>query len=67
MRKTPQAESGQMVVAIINGEATLKRYYPKEQGVELHPRNPDFPIIKIQDTDNFQINGIVLYSFREYQ
>jgi len=66
VRKTPQAESGQMVVALINGEATLKRYYPKGQGVELHPRNPDFPIIKIQDTDNFQINGIVLYSFREY-
>ncbi|NHZ86838.1 MAG: peptidase [Planctomycetia bacterium] len=66
VRKTPQAESGQMVVALINGEATLKRYYPKGRGVELHPRNPDFPIIKIQDTDNFQINGIVLYSFREY-
>ena len=66
VRKTLQAESGQMVVAIINGEATLKRYYPKAQGVELHPRNPNFPIIKIQDTDNFQINGIVLYSFREY-
>ncbi len=66
VRKTPQAEPGQMVIALINGEATLKRYYPKEHGVELHPRNPDFPIIKIQDTDNFQINGVVLYSFREY-
>jgi repressor LexA len=66
VRKTPQAESGQIVVALINGEATLKRYYPKGNKVELHPRNPDFPIIKVQDTDNFQINGIVLYSFREY-
>jgi len=66
VRKTPQAESGQMVVALINGEATLKRYYPKSRGIELHPRNPEFPIIKIKDTDNFQINGIVLYSFREY-
>lgn len=66
VRKTPQAESGQMVVAIINGEATLKRYYPKSCGIELHPRNPDFPIIKVQDSDNFQINGIVLYSFRSY-
>jgi len=66
VRKTPQAEPGQMVVALINGEATLKRYYPKGRGVELHPRNPDFPVIKIQDTDIFQINGIVLYSFREY-
>ncbi len=66
VRKTPQAEPGQAIVALINGEATLKRYYPKGDKVELHPRNPDFPIIKIQDTDNFQINGVVLYSFREY-
>lgn len=66
VKKTPHAETGQIVVAIINGEATLKRYYPKGNKIELHPRNPDFPIIKIQDTDNFQINGIVLYSFREY-
>jgi repressor LexA len=66
VRKTPQAEPGQIVVALINGEATLKRYYPKGDKVELHPRNPAFPIIKVQNTDNFQINGIVLYSFREY-
>ena len=66
VQKTPQAEPGQIVVALINGEATLKRYYPKGDKVELHPRNPEFPIIKVQNTDNFQINGIVLYSFREY-
>ena len=66
VKKTPQAESGQAIVALINGEATLKRYYPKSGKVELHPRNPDFPIIKIKDSDDFRINGIVLYSFREY-
>ena len=66
VKKTPQAEPGQIVVAIINGEATLKRYYPKKDRVELHPRNPEFPIIKIKDSDDFKINGIVLYSFREY-
>ena len=66
VRKTPQAEPGQAIVALINGEATLKRYYPKGNKVELHPRNPEFPIIKVKDTDNFQINGVVLYSFREY-
>ena len=66
VRKTPQAEPGRVVVALINGEATLKRYYPNGNGVELHPRNPEFPIIKVQNTDDFRINGVVLYSFREY-
>ena len=39
---------------------------PQNQKIELHPRNPDYPIIQINETDDFQINGIVLYSFREY-
>jgi repressor LexA len=66
VRKTPSAHSGQIVVALINGEATLKYYYPKSNGVELHPRNQSFPIIQVDKKDNFAINGILLYSFREY-
>jgi repressor LexA len=66
VQKSPQAEPGQIVVALINGDATLKRYYPRNGKVELHPRNPEFPVIKIKESDDFKINGIVLYSFREY-
>ena len=66
VRKSATARSGQIVVAIINGEATLKCYVPRPDRVELHPRNPDFPIITIDPTDNFHINGVLLYSFREY-
>ena len=66
VRKSKTAELGQVVVALINGEATLKRYYPMKHQIELRPRNPDYPIIHINKTDDFQINGVVLYSFREY-
>jgi len=66
VRKSAEANSGQIVVALINGEATLKRYYPTNGHVELHPRNPDYPVIIIHKTDHFQINGVLLYSFREY-
>ncbi len=65
-RKTQTARSGQIIVALINGEATLKCYIKKNDGVELHPRNPDYPIIKINPQDNFYINGVLLYSFRNY-
>jgi repressor LexA len=65
-KKTNIARSGQIVVAIINGEATLKCYVPNSNGVELHPRNPKFPIIKIDSKDDFHINGVLLYSFRNY-
>ena len=66
VKKTASARSGQIVVAIINDEATLKCYVPKSNHVELHPRNPEFPVITIKETDKFYINGVLLYSFREY-
>ena len=65
-RKTETARSGQIVVVLINGEATLKCYVPKSNGVELHPRNPDFPVIRVNSQDDFHINGVLLYSFRNY-
>jgi repressor LexA len=66
VRKTAEANPGQIVVALINGEATLKRYQPTNGHVELHPRNPDYPVIMVHKTDHFKINGVLLYSFREY-
>ena len=65
-RKAKTARSGQIVVALINGEATLKCYVPKTDCIELHPRNPNFPVIKVNPQDDFHINGVLLYSFRNY-
>ena len=66
VKRTETAVNGDTVVALINNEATLKRYYMKNKGIELHPQNPDFDIIHVQNGDDFQINGIVLAVFREY-
>ena len=66
VRKTNTARSGQIVVALVNGEATLKCYVDSPKGIELHPRNKNFSIIKIDSSDNFNINGVLLYSFRNY-
>lgn len=65
-KKAATARPGQIVVALINGEATLKCYIPKPDCVELHPRNPEFPIIKINSKEDFHINGVLIYSFRNY-
>ena len=66
VKKTETANKGDTVVALVNNEATLKRYYLGDKGVELHPQNPDFDIIHVKPEDDFQINGIVLAVFREY-
>ena len=66
IKKAATAHNGETVVALINNEATLKRYYLDDKGIELHPQNPDFDIIHVKPTDDFEINGIVLAVFREY-
>ena len=66
VRKAKTAKNGDTVVALLNNEATLKRYYLGDKGIELHPQNPDFDIIHVKQGDEFQINGILLAVFREY-
>lgn len=60
VRQQTHAEPGQRVVALIDDEATVKKYYPGENAVALKPNstNPRHrPIILAED---FQIQGIVV-------
>tara|TARA_B100000959_G_C14724334_1_gene518268 strand:+ start:168 stop:764 length:597 start_codon:yes stop_codon:yes gene_type:complete len=66
VKKINIAQPGDTVVAIVNGEATLKKYYIGSNGVELHPRNDNFSIIHISPNDELYIQGQVLGVFREY-
>ena len=66
VKRVETDNEGDTVVALVNNEATLKRYYLSDKGVELHPQNPDFDIIHVKSEDDFRINGIVLAVFREY-
>ena len=66
VKKIETAHNGETVVALVNNEATLKRYYIGDKGIELHPQNSDFDVIHVKPADDFQINGIVLAVFREY-
>jgi repressor LexA len=66
VKRVETANEGDTVVVLVNNEATLKRYYLSDKGVELHPQNPDFDIIHVKSEDDFRINGIVLAVFREY-
>ena len=66
VKRGETANEGDTIVALVNNEATLKRYYLSDKGVELHPQNPDFDIIHVKSEDDFRINGIVLAVFREY-
>ena len=66
VKRTETANKGDTVVALVNNEATLKRYYLGDKGVELNTQNSDFDIMYVKPADDFQINGIVLAVLREY-
>jgi repressor LexA len=60
VRKQAAADSGQTVVALIRGEATVKRFYLKEKRIELRPANPAMSSIFVEDEESFRIEGVVV-------
>ncbi|KPL00014.1 MAG: hypothetical protein AMJ91_05650 [candidate division Zixibacteria bacterium SM23_73_3] len=55
------AEKGDIVVAVIGEEATVKRYVPQKNKVKLEPANPAFrPIVVNQKSPEFRIAGKVI-------
>jgi len=60
VRKQTDAEHGQTVVALIRGEATVKRFYRKGATIELHPANPAMTPIRVADDESFRIVGVVV-------
>ena len=59
IRQQNSAEEGQIVVALVEDEATLKRYYPepKQHRIRLHPENSQMDDIYV---DNCEIQGIAV-------
>jgi repressor LexA len=59
VRRQPSADNGDIVVALIEGEATVKRLKLKNGRVALHPENPDFQPI-VPDPDKLILLGKVI-------
>ena len=58
VHRTPVAENGQIVVARVDGELTVKRFERGKDRIRLLPRNPDYaPIVIAADAD-FAIEGL---------
>jgi repressor LexA len=60
-RQQEQAEHGDIVVALLGDEATVKYYHPGPEGVRLVPANDAFrPIVVAPETDGFHLAGKVV-------
>ncbi|MCL2102279.1 MAG: transcriptional repressor LexA [Fibromonadales bacterium] len=59
IRMQKSAERGQIIAAIVDGTATLKRYHPATNKIELRASNPKYLPITISEGEDFSIAGIL--------
>jgi repressor LexA len=60
IKKAREARNGQIVVARIDEEVTVKRLSKSGGRIELLPENPDFEPIQIQPGQDFSLEGIAV-------
>ena len=63
VERTPTADDGEIVVAMIDEEATVKRLFREPDGIRLQPENPDFEPIY---SDHASLLGRVIAVLRYY-
>lgn len=51
--------SGSVVIALVNGELTIKRLHQQDGQISLLPENPDYSPIEISDGMEFAVWGVV--------
>ncbi|MDD2769012.1 MAG: translesion error-prone DNA polymerase V autoproteolytic subunit [Methylococcus sp.] len=61
-----QAKSGEIVIAVINGELTVKRLKIEGERVWLLPENPHYPALEIRDGMELVIWGVVAHAVRSF-
>jgi repressor LexA len=67
VRRQSTAENGDIVVALLNDEATVKRIFFRPDGIVLQPENPAMPPIQVKKNEkSFQIVGKVVGILRKY-
>lgn len=60
VRQQPVAQNGDIVVALLDDEATVKRLSIREHEIELRPENPHFKPIRIGPEHELRIVGKVI-------
>ena len=66
VKQAKEARNGQIVVARIGDEVTVKRFQRSKSGIELLPENADFEPIRVSaDDESFAIEGLAVGLIRK--
>jgi len=65
VKKASEARNGQIVVARLGDEVTVKRLLRSRGAIQLLPENPDFQPIVVTSQDDFSLEGIAVGLIRD--
>lgn len=60
VQATKDAKNGQIIVARLGDEVTVKRFRRNNNVIELHPENPDYQTIVVEPGEPFEIEGLAV-------
>ena len=60
VQSSKEAKNGQIVVARLGEEVTVKRFRRNKDVIELHPENPDYQTIVVEPGEAFEIEGLAV-------
>ena len=60
VQSTREAKNGQIVVARLGDDVTVKRFRRNKHLIELHAENPDYPTIVVEPGEPFEVEGIAV-------
>jgi repressor LexA len=58
IKKQVAADNGNIVVAMLEDGATIKRFFKKKTQIELHSENSKYKPILVQEGEDFRIEGV---------
>ncbi len=60
-----EARHGNIVLAVLNNEFTVKRLHKRGGVIKLVPENPRFPTITVKEGEEFDVWGVVTYNLHK--
>ena len=60
VQSTREARNGQIIVARLGDDVTVKRLRRTASAIELLPENPDYPVIRVEPGEPFEIEGLAV-------
>ena len=59
--RSKDAKSGNIILGVVNGDFTVKRYRKEKDAIYLMPENPSYKPLKINPDMDFKVWGVVTY------